>query len=162
MLIEAAESAFQLLGVGLFLALLLRERRFIGGAVLLLVGAALLAKGAAAMLVLKPAVWETWLKPGRLHRHDGGLAGPALRRVPAAPGAGRDLRDRAARVAAAARGRASTCRRARAPLTLFNWRYGHLLNFNGLTQIGAARVAARRRGVAVRARRAARAGASRD
>ena len=22
----------------------------------------------------------------------------------------------------------------RAPLTLFNWRYGHLLNFNGLTQ----------------------------
>ena len=23
---------------------------------------------------------------------------------------------------------------ARAPLTLFNWRYGHLLNFNGLTQ----------------------------
>jgi hypothetical protein len=23
---------------------------------------------------------------------------------------------------------------SRAPLTLFNWRYGHLLNFNGLTQ----------------------------
>jgi len=23
---------------------------------------------------------------------------------------------------------------ARAPLTLFTWRYGHLLNFNGLTQ----------------------------
>ena len=49
---------FQLLGVGLFLALLVRERRFIGGAVLLLVGAALLVKGAAAVLVLKPAVWE--------------------------------------------------------------------------------------------------------
>ena len=24
---------------------------------------------------------------------------------------------------------------AAAPLTLFNWRYGHLLNFNGLTRI---------------------------
>ena len=31
-LIEAAESAFQLIGVGLFLALLLRERRYVGGA----------------------------------------------------------------------------------------------------------------------------------
>src|SRR5207253_10596318 len=37
LLIEAAESAFQMLGVGLFVALLLRERRWIGGAVLLLI-----------------------------------------------------------------------------------------------------------------------------
>ena len=37
-LIEAAQSAFQLAGVGLFLALLLRERRHVGGAVLLLIG----------------------------------------------------------------------------------------------------------------------------
>src|SRR5207253_8361778 len=37
LLIEAAESAFQMLGVGVFVALLLRERRWIGGAVLLLI-----------------------------------------------------------------------------------------------------------------------------
>ena len=39
------DRAFQVLGVGLFLALLLRERRFVGGAVLLLIGVALLAQG---------------------------------------------------------------------------------------------------------------------
>ncbi len=46
-LIEAAESALQLLGVGLFLTLLLRQRRFTGAALLLLIGGALLAKGVA-------------------------------------------------------------------------------------------------------------------
>ena len=50
---------------------------------------------------------------------------------------------------------------ARAPLTLFNWRYGHLLNFNGLTQTVLLRVADRRRGVAVRARRPAGVGRAR-
>ena len=45
----------------------------------------------------------------RVDRHDGGAARPAVRRVPAAPGAGRDLRDRAARVAAAAAWSRSTC-----------------------------------------------------
>jgi VanZ family protein len=63
-MLEAAQSAFQLAGVGLFLALLLRDRRYVGGAVLLLIGMALVLKGLAAWLVLKPAAWEAWLKPG--------------------------------------------------------------------------------------------------
>ena len=63
-LVEGAHSAFQLLGVGLFLALLLRERRYVGGAALLLVGAAALVKGIAAAVMLKPAAWENWLAPG--------------------------------------------------------------------------------------------------
>ncbi len=37
-LLQAAESAFNVIGVGLFLALLLRQRRFVGGAVLMLIG----------------------------------------------------------------------------------------------------------------------------
>jgi len=132
-LIEAAESAFQLLGVGLFVALLLRERRYIGGAVLLLVGAALIAKSAAAMLMLKPWVWETWLKSGVFIGMTAGLlvllvvvflprpvqvAGCAIALLASLllPVLGVDLPS------------------PRAPLTLFNWRYGHLLNFNGLTQ----------------------------
>ena len=49
----------------------------------------------------------------------------------------------------------------RAPLTLFNWRYGHLLNFNGLTQSVLLAWPIAGRGVALRAGRAARAGASR-
>ena len=61
---QGAHSAFQLLGVGLFLSLLLRERRYVGGAVLLLIGAALLVKGVAAAVLLKPAAWEHWLSPG--------------------------------------------------------------------------------------------------
>ena len=132
-LIEAAGTALQLTGVGLFLALLLRDRRFVGGAVLLLVGAALLAKGGAAMLLLKPAAWETWLKPGV----SVGMAGGLLALLFAV------FLPRPAQVATCAVALlaslllplvAGDVPPARAPVTLFNWRYGHLLNFNGLTQ----------------------------
>jgi len=132
-LIEAAESAFQLLGVGLFLALLLRERRYIGGAVLLLVGAALVAKSAAAMLMLKPSVWETWLKSGVSIGMTVGLL--VLLVVVFLP--------RPVQIASCAIALLASLLlpvlgvdmpSPRAPLTLFNWRYGHLLNFNGLTE----------------------------
>lgn len=132
-LIEAAQSALQLLGVGLFLALLLRERRYIGGAVLLLVGAALVAKGVAAVLVLKPAVWETWLKPGVSIGMAAGLLALLFtvflpRPVQVATCATALLASLLLPVLAV------DVPTARAPLTLFNWRYGHLLNFNGVTQ----------------------------
>jgi VanZ family protein len=132
-LIEAAESAFQLLGVGLFLALLLRERRYIGGAVLLLVGTALVAKSAAAMLMLKPSVWETWLKSGVFIGMTAGLL--VLLVVVFLP--------RPVQIASCAIALLASLLlpvfgvdlpSPRAPLTLFNWRYGHLLNFSGLTQ----------------------------
>ncbi|MEO8509088.1 MAG: VanZ family protein [Betaproteobacteria bacterium] len=132
-LLQAAESAFQLVGVGLFLTLLLRERRYIGGAVLLLVGAALVAKGVAAVLVLKPAVWETWLKPGV---SIGMAAGLTVLLITV-------FLPRPVQVAACATALLASLLlpiisadlpAARAPVTLFSWRYGHLLNFNGLTQ----------------------------
>ncbi|MFO1304187.1 MAG: VanZ family protein [Burkholderiales bacterium] len=132
-LIEAAQSAFQVLGVGLFVALLVRERRYAGGAVLLLVGAALVAKSAAAMLMLKPAVWETWMKPGVSLGIAAGLL--VLLAVVFSP--------RPVQVATCAIALLASLLlpvvgmdmpSPRAPLTLFNWRYGHLLNFNGLTQ----------------------------
>ena len=37
-LLQAAQSAFNVVGVGLFLALLLQQRRYLGGAVLVLIG----------------------------------------------------------------------------------------------------------------------------
>ena len=132
-LIEAAGSALQLVGVGLFLALLLRERRYIGGAVLLLIGAALVAKGVAAVLVIKPAIWETWLRPAVSMGTAVGLA--VLLFAVFLP--------RPVQVAACATALLASLLLpalavdvppARAPITLFNWRYGHLLNFNGLTQ----------------------------
>jgi len=133
MLLEAAQSAFQLAGIGLFLALLLRERRYVGGAVMLLIGVALVLKGFAATMVLKPAAWEAWLKPGVSI----GIAAGALGLLLAA------FLPRPVQVAACAVALlssmlvpllASELAPTHAPLTLFNWRYGHLLNFNGLTR----------------------------
>jgi len=132
-LLEAAQSALQMTGIGLFLALLLRERRYVGGAVMLLIGTALVIKGFAATMILKPAAWEAWLKPGVSI----GIAAGALGLLLAA------FLPRPAQVAACAVALlssmllpllASEISSTHAPLTLFNWRYGHLLNFNGLTR----------------------------
>jgi hypothetical protein len=132
-LIEASSSAFQLLGIGLFITLLVRNRRYTGGAVMGLVAMALVAKGIGATLLLKPAAWETWLRPGALL----GVAAGALLLLFAV------FLPRAAQVAICAIALLSSVLApllapdlllARAPLSLFSWRYGHLLNFNGLSQ----------------------------
>jgi VanZ family protein len=131
-LVEAAHSAFQLLGVGLFLALLLRERRFVGGAVFVLIGLALLVKGIAAATLLKPDAWGHWLSPGV----STGVGAGALALLVAI------WLPRPVQVALAAVALLSSLMAtllapdlvfARAPLSLFSWSYGHLLNFNGLT-----------------------------
>ena len=133
LLIEAAESAFQMLGVGLFLALLLRERRYVGGAVLVLIGAALMCKGIAATLVIKPAIWDSWQRPGVLM----GIAAGALLILPAI-NLPRPVMIAACGVAllssVAVPLLAPDLLSARAPLTLFSWRYGQLRNYNGLTR----------------------------
>ena len=131
-LVEAAHSAFQLLGVGLFLALLLRERRYVAGAVLLLVGAAALVKGIAAAVLLKPAAWQNWLTPAvSLGVAAGSLLLSMAIWLP-----------RPAQVTLAAVALLSSLLAtlfapdllyAGAPIGLFNGPYGHLLNFNGLT-----------------------------
>ena len=130
--VEGAHSAFQLLGVGLFLALLLRERRYVAGAALLLVGAAALVKGIAAAVLLRPAAWENWLAPPvSLGVAAGSLLLSMAIWLP-----------RPAQVTLAAVALLSSLLTtvllpdllfARAPLALFNGPYGHLLNFNGLT-----------------------------
>jgi VanZ family protein len=133
LLIEAAESAFQMLGVGLFLALLLRERRFVGSAVLILIGAALMLKGLAAALVIKPAAWDTWQRPGVMI----GIAAGALF-ILAAVNLARPVMVAVCGIALLSSVGvpllAPDLLSARAPLTLFSWRYGQLLNYNGLTR----------------------------
>ena len=133
LLIAAANSAFQLLGVGLFLALLLRQRRYVSSAVVLLILAAMLIKGIAAAVLLKPAAWEHWLSPG----------------VPVGVAVGALLLSvtiwlpRPVQVTLATIALLSSLLTplltpdvvfAHAPLWVFNWSYGHLLNFNGLTR----------------------------
>ncbi|MEO5766203.1 MAG: VanZ family protein [Casimicrobiaceae bacterium] len=133
LVIEAAESAFQMLGVGLFLALLLRERRSVAGGVLLLIGVALLLKGVAATLVIRPAVWDVWQRPGVLM----GIAAGALL-IPTAINLPRPVMVAACAVALLSSigvpMLAPDLLSAGAPLTFFNWRYGQLLNYNGLTR----------------------------
>ena len=131
-MVEAAHTAFQLLGVGLFLALLLRERRYVAGAALLLIGAAALVKGIAAAVLLRPAAWENWLSPPvSLGVAAGSLLLSMAIWLP-----------RPAQVTLAAVALLSSLLAtlllpdlvfARAPVGLFNGPYGHLLNFNGLT-----------------------------
>jgi VanZ family protein len=131
-LVESAHSAFQLVGVGLFVALLMRERRHVAGAVLLLVGAAAIVKGVSAAILLNPAAWEHWLTPPVALGVAAGSVVLALAiRLP-----------RYAQVTLAAIALLSSLLAtlfapdllfARAPVGLFNGPYGHLLSFNGLT-----------------------------
>ena len=131
-LLQAAESAFNVLGVGLFLALLLRQRRFVGGAVLILIGVALMLKGVAASILIRQTVLENWIKPGVSL----GVAAGALVLL-LAVWLPRPVRTTMCAVALLASLvpplLAPDMWRARAPLALFDWPYGQLLNFNGLT-----------------------------
>jgi hypothetical protein len=113
-LIEAAESAFQLLGVGLFVALLLRERRYIGGAVLLLVGAALVAKSAAAHADAEARRVGDVAQARGIDRHDGRGSSCCWSSYSCPSGADRKLRDRTACVAVASRARSGPAVAARA------------------------------------------------
>lgn len=131
-LLQAAESAFNVVGVGLFLALLLNQRRYLGGAVLVLIGVALMLKGAAATVLLRSTMWDNWMKPGVTI---GVVAGAFVllltTRMP------RPVQTTLCAVALLSSLTAPLLApdmwQARAPLALFDWPYGHLLNFNGLT-----------------------------
>ena len=131
-LLQAAQSAFNVVGVGLFLALLLRQRRHLGGAVLTLIGLALILKAIAAMLLLKSAAWESWLQPGV----SAGVAAGALILM-LAIWLPRPVRTAMCAIALlsslVAPLLAPDMWQARAPLALFDWPYGQLVNFNGLT-----------------------------
>ena len=131
-LLQAAESAFNVIGVGLFLALLLRQRRFVGGAVLMLIGMALILKGVAASVLIRQSVLETWIKPGVSL----GVAAGALVLLLAVwlPRPARTTLCAISLLASLVPPMlAPDMWHARAPLALFDWPYGQLLNFNGLT-----------------------------
>ena len=131
--VQAAGTGFQVLGVGLFAALLLRRRRHAGVIVVALIAGALLLKGIAALVLLKPAMWQSWVKPGVLV---GTVIGAVLL-------AGAIALPRPAQVALCAIALLSALGApvlapeslsARAPLAIFDWHYGQLLNYNGLTR----------------------------
>jgi hypothetical protein len=129
----AAGSALQVLGVGLFAALLLRRRRDVGAVVLALIVVALLLKGIAAAVMLRPTIWRAWVRPGIVI---GIVVGAILLRIAV-------LLPRPVQVAACAIALLSALGApvlapetlaGRAPIALFDWRYGQLLNYNALTR----------------------------
>jgi len=131
-LLDAAGSAFQLIGVALFATLLMRERNDARNAVLLLIAAALLLKGFGAAVLLKPTAWQSWIKPGVLI----GIAAGALV-LPLGMSLPRPAQVATCGIALlaslAAPLLAPELMTAPAPLPMFDWRYGQLLNYNGLT-----------------------------
>jgi Predicted integral membrane protein len=131
--VQAAGSAFQVLGVGLFATLLLRRRRHAGWIVLAMIVGALVLKGVAAAIMLKPTLWQTWIKPGAVI---GISVGVVLLTVAIAL-------PRPVQVALCAIALLSSLGApvlapetlsGRAPAALFDWHYGQLLNYNGLTR----------------------------
>lgn len=131
-LLQAAQSAFSVIGVGLFLGLLLRRRRHLGAAVLALIAVALALKAGAAALLLKSAAKPFWLESGISL----GVAAGTLSLMAAIwlPRPARATLCAIALVSSlVAPFLAPDLWRASAPLALFDWPYGQLLNFNRLT-----------------------------
>ena len=131
-LTDAFESALQCVGMGLFVALLVRERRLFGAAIVTLIVAAMLAKGVVSAAMLRSAPWQSWLRPEVTF----GVAIGALLLLLTASLA-RPVMVVACTVAlllsVALPPLVTDQQSVHVTLTLFNWRYGQLLNFNGLT-----------------------------
>ena len=104
-----------------------------GGAVLLLIGVALMLKGFAATLLLRQAMMETWLKPGVLARHRDVARSCCWWRSGCRARCARRMCAIALLSSLVAPLLAPDMWQARAPIALFDWPYGQLLNFNGLT-----------------------------
>ena len=132
MIVEFAQTAAALIGIGLFTDLTMRKRWMGGIALVLVIGAATVMKTAAAQAVLKPLAWDGWLRPG----HTLGLAGGAFALMVLFW-----LPRRAKSVLAGIALLSGVMINlllpdlitTEAPLSIFSWNYGHLLHLNGLT-----------------------------
>ena len=131
-IVEFAQTAAALIGIGLFTDLTMRKRWMGGIALVLVIGAAIVMKTAAAQAVLKPLAWDEWLRPG----HTLGLTGGAFALMVLF------WLPRSAKSVLAGIALLSSVLinlllpdfvAAKAPLSIFSWHYGHLLHLNGLT-----------------------------
>ena len=132
-MLEAAQTGLNFVGVLLFVALILKRREHFGIVAVLFILASLLLKSGAAALLLKPAAWDHWLRPGPAI----GLAAGALALLIAVW-----LPQRTRMIVCAVALLSSLIAavlmpdllRMQSSLAHFSWNYGHLLNFNGLTR----------------------------
>lgn len=131
--VELAQTASALIGIGLFTDLTMRKRWMGGLALVFVLASAIAMKVAVAQAVLKPLAWEDWLRPG----HTLGLAAGAFSLMILFW-----LPRRAKSVLASIALLSGVLIMlllpdmvaAKAPLSIFSWNYGHLLHLNGLTR----------------------------
>ncbi|MGL4232062.1 MAG: VanZ family protein [Casimicrobium sp.] len=131
--VELAQTATALVGIGLFTDLTMRKRALGGIALVIVVATAVGMKTLAAQWLLTPIGWEAWLRPG----HALGVAAGAvvllvlfwLPRVAKSIVAGIALLS-----SVFIPFLLPDLVTARAPIKLFEWHYGQLLNLNGLTR----------------------------
>ena len=132
-LVELAQTASALIGIGLFTDLTMRKRWMGGMALVLVLLLATVMKIGAAQAVLKPVAWDEWLRPG----HTLGLACGAFALMILFW-----LPRRAKSVLAGIALLSSVLVMlllpdlvaTKAPLSIFSWNYGHLLHLNGMTR----------------------------
>ncbi|HPT55241.1 MAG TPA: VanZ family protein [Casimicrobium sp.] len=132
-LVELAQTASALIGIGLFTDLTMRKRWMGGMALVLVLLLATVMKIGAAQAVLKPLAWDEWLRPG----HTLGLACGAFALMILFW-----LPRRAKSVLAGIALLSSVLVMlllpdlvaTKAPLSIFSWNYGHLLHLNGMTR----------------------------
>jgi len=132
-LLESAQTALNFVGVLLFVALLLRRREYFGIVALAFIGASIALKAVAAALLLKPAAWDHWLRPGAAV----GVAVGALVLLVAVwlPRGPRMIVCAVALLSSlVAAVLMPDLLLAQPSVERFHWHYGHLLNFNGLTR----------------------------
>jgi VanZ family protein len=133
LVVEIAQTSAALVGIGLFTDLTMRKRWLGGIALMVVIALAVLLKTTAAQWFLTPSAWEIWLRPG----HTLGLALGAIL-LTALFWLPRAAKSVVAGVALLTSVLVSLLIpdlvNAKAPLALFSWHYGHLLNFNGLTR----------------------------
>ncbi|TAG04447.1 MAG: VanZ family protein [Betaproteobacteria bacterium] len=131
--VEIAQTSAALVGIGLFTDLAMRKRWLGGLALMTVIALAVLLKTTAAQWFLTPAAWEIWLRPG----HTLGLALGAIL-LTALFWLPRAVKSVIAGVALLSGVLVSLLIpdlvTAKAPLALFSWHYGQLLNLNGLTR----------------------------
>ena len=133
LMLEAAQTGLNVLGVLLFVALLLKRREYFGIVAVTFIAASVALKAGASALMLKPATWDHWLRPGA----GVGIALGALALMIAVW-----LPQRARIILCAVALLSSLLAavlmpdllQARPALIHFDWNYGHLLNFSGLTR----------------------------
>jgi VanZ family protein len=130
--VEMAQTGAALIGIGLFTDLAMRKRWLGGLALIVVISCAIALKTTAAQWFLKPVAWEAWLRPG----HTLGLAMGAIvltvlfwlpRRAKAV------FCGVALLTGVLVALLLPDMFTAKAPLSLFSWHYGQLLNLNGLT-----------------------------